>query len=316
MTTPLISPSSQSITGLDELSHLVDQTFCPMRLDPLNDVSSATFRGELHNTALNRLQLARIGSSALRVIRSKQDISQVSDGFYLVKFQIRGQSLVCQRGREAHLQPGDFVVCSSSEPYQLHFPDNYYQAVISIPQAMLQGMFHAPDDYLGVRMAGEFPVHGLLSQFVASLVQRIDSLDTGIVQRLEANLLDLLITSLHAEESITPRVNAAAQHLQRIKQFIAIHLKDPRLSPDFIACAEGISTRYLHMLFREQDSSVSRYIQQQRLEACHRALLNPALRQLSATDIALDWGFGDISHFHRCFKAKYQITPKQLRKQI
>jgi len=178
-------------------------------------------------------------------------------------------------------------------------------------------MFQVPDDYLGLKMDREIPMHGILSQFVNSLVQRMDLLEPATVQRLEANILDLLITSLQTERGSTKAlpINAADKHLEQIKQFISLHLKDRRLSPDFIAQAEGISKRYLHKLFMEESVSVSKYIQLKRLEECQRVLTNSDFHHLSTTDIALDCGFGDISHFHRCFKAQYKMTPRQLRLQ-
>jgi AraC-like DNA-binding protein len=65
------------------------------------------------------------------------------------------------------------------------------------------------------------------------------------------------------------------------------------------------------MLFQSETMSLSKYIQYQRLEACRRALRHPDYRQRSTTDIALQWGFSDVSHFHRCFKASYGVTPRQ-----
>ncbi|MCP3674893.1 MAG: helix-turn-helix domain-containing protein, partial [Gammaproteobacteria bacterium] len=234
-----------------------------------------------------------------------------------VKFQLQGQGVVNQYGREALLNPGDFVLCSSSEPYKLHFPSDYQQVVLSIPQSLLREMFQVPDDYLGRKMDSGIPMHGILSQFVNSLAQCMDLLEPATVQRLEANILDLLITSLQTERSISapPPINAADKHLHQIKQFIGLNLKDRRLTPDFIAQAEGISKRYLHKLFMDESVSVSRYIQLRRLEECQRVLSNVSMQHLSTTEIALDCGFGDISHFHRCFKSQYKITPRQFRLQ-
>jgi len=309
--------TTKQVKGLDRWNDVVSQAFCPMSCNSIDDnVQPEIFTGGLDTTPLDRIQFARITSSALNVNRSKKDISLVSgEAAFLVKFQLKGQGLVQQKGREAHLNPGDFVICSSSEPYDLHFPEEYYQAVLAIPQNILREMFQVPDDYLGIKMDSRIPIHGILSQFVYSMVQRMDMLQPATVQRLEANILDLLITSLQAEASVnisTP-VKAAEKHLSHIKRFINLHLKDRRLSPDFIAQAEGISKRYLHKLFKEESVSVSRYIQLHRLEACRSALLNPELQKLTTTEIALDCGFGDVSHFHRCFKAQYKITPRQLR---
>jgi AraC-like DNA-binding protein len=59
---------------------------------------------------------------------------------------------------------------------------------------------------------------------------------------------------------------------------------------------------------------VGRYIQLQRLEGCKGNLENPEMNSFSATEIAFRWGFNDASHFGRCFKAQYGVTPSQYRK--
>lgn len=307
----------QSLAHFDDFTDSVCQTFCPMDIQVGSKKVSRNFTAQIERSELDRMRMARIGSSGqpMRVFRRREDIAQISDALYLVKFQLKGESILQQRGREAHLKPGDFALCSTTEPYQLHLPSSYQQAVLSIPQNTLQELLKSPDDYLGIRMGREFPTHGLLSQFLYSLLQRIELLSPTVVKRLESNILDLLITSLEAMSGAdeAPMENTVQDHLRRIKRFIAMHLQDARLSPEFIAQAEGISKRYLHMLFKEEGISVSRYIQQQRLEACSRTLADASMRHLSTTDIALEWGFGDLSHFHRCFKAYYSITPRQYR---
>ncbi len=312
-------PALPAVSSLDfgQFSEVVNSTFCQMACEP--EASQAmSFEGELCNTRLDRIHLARISSSPLLAYRSKQHIGQVSgSASYLFKFQLEGDALVQHRGNSTWLKPGDFVMCTTSDPYELRFRSHYRQAVLAVPHELLNDMFKAPEDYLGVKMCGSMPTHGLLSQFVNSLVMRIDSLDADIIQRLEANVLDLLVTSLHAESrgrAVNHSGKAASQQ-EQITRFIKLNLHDYRLSVDLIASAHGISKRYLHLLFKQEGISVSRYIQQQRLSACHRALTNEELRHVSTTDIALQFGFGDVSHFHRCFKAHYAATPRQVRMQ-
>ncbi|MGI9285082.1 MAG: helix-turn-helix domain-containing protein [Pseudomonadales bacterium] len=310
----IVTPSS---LDLGQFSNVVNEMFCPMGCNT-TDIPSASFKGELVNTRLDRIHLARISSSPLQVHRRKSHIAQVSgNASYLVKFQLSGEAFVQHRGIEAFLKPGDFVLCTTSDPYELRFPSNYRQAVLAVPHTLLNEMFKAPDDYLGVKMSGESPTHGLLSQFVGSLVERIDSLDADIIARLEANILDLLVTSLHAQSRCAHLSNTskAANQLEHIKRFILMNLQDYKLSVDLIATKHGISKRYLHLLFKQDGISVSRYIQQQRLAACYRALTNNDMQHLSTTDIAFQFGFGDISHFYRCFKAHYKLTPRQIRMQ-
>ena len=311
----LIHTPASPYTDFDSWQDQVLHTFCPMEIKARrNDPSS--FNGEVFDSTLDRIHLSRISSNAMDVYRHKQHIAQMSDGFYLVKFQLEGQGLVQQAGREAYLNPGDFVVCSTTDPYQLHFDDHYRQAVLAIPQPVMSGMFQQTDDYLGLRMSGEVPTNSLLSNFVQNLVHQIDALDPAIAQRLEANVLDMLVTSFYAAGNVKNHLTAESStdhHLRAIKRLIAINLRNPNLSTDFIADKEGISKRYLHILFKTEEVTISRYILQQRLKACRRILAAPELSHLSTTEIAHEWGFSDASHFHRCFKAQFDITPRQYR---
>ena len=305
------------ITSLDSFNHEVSKSFCPMSCSNLPSLKTGGFDALINSKRLNKFSLAQVSSSPIVAQRSKVDIAQVSDAYYLIKFQLTGSCSTKHYGREARLSPGDFIICSSCEPYQLKFKDNYQQAVFAMPQQALQDMFQTPDDYLGLRMGNEEPTNGMLAQFVYSLSQRMDQLNPEALQSMETNLLDLLITSLKNQKTSHNKVieSSPEQHLQRIKRMINMHIKDFRLGVDFIAQTEQISKRYLHMLFKSQNISVSRYIQQLRLEGCYKDLTNKEFDNISISNIALEWGFGDLSHFNRSFKAQYSLTPRQIRLQ-
>ncbi len=308
---------SNIINGLDKWNHILDSLFSPMQCTSLLDVQPNDFSGLLSTRQLNRTALSLVTSKPISVIRTTAHISVAVDAYYLIKFQIKGHCIVQQYGREVHLGPGDFVICSTIDPYQLNFPNDYSQLVFSIPQSVLHDVFESPEQFLARRMGKEFASHGILSQFVHHLSLHMSSLDPKILQSMEANIIDLLITTLKATTNTREKIsdNAPEQHLHRLKRFIALNIKDPRLGVDFIAKSEHISKRYLHKLFKDFGMSVSRYILQLRLDGCYQDLTNHDLQHLSTTDMAFEWGFGDISHFHRCFKARYQITPRQWRLQ-
>ena len=286
--------------------------FCDM---DIRYPTHSPFYGELRTNTLNRIHLAAVGSSAIDVLRTRQHISHHDNAHYLVKFQLAGHGAIEQRGQQALLAPGDFVICSSAEPYRLQFEQSYRQAVIAIPQQLMLEMYSPTDDILGVRMGSESVTNSLLSQFVGSVVSRLDELDLQTLSRLEANILDLLVTSLQNARSERAagnvKVQSPDQHLRSVKRLIALNLSNPALNTEFIAQAEGISKRYLHLLFKREETTLSRFIQKQRLEECRKALGNTGFNERSTTDIALEWGFSDLSHFHRCFKAAYGVTPRQ-----
>ena len=91
-------------------------------------------------------------------------------------------------------------------------------------------------------------------------------------------------------------------------------MSDCELDPESIARGCGISTRYLHELFRDTNQTLGSWIRDQRLEACREALRDQANRQ-SVAEIAYRWGFGDQAQFSRAFKAQYGVPPKEFREQ-
>ena len=79
-----------------------------------------------------------------------------------------------------------------------------------------------------------------------------------------------------------------------------------------IARGCGVSTRYLHELFRDTGQTVRSWIRDQRLMACREALEDPNNVE-TAAEIAYRWGFGDQTQFSRVFKAEFGVPPGEFR---
>lgn len=303
--------------SLDSFDAQVRETFFPMECN-LARGYPGKFRGLLSSRQFGQLGFAAVRSTPLDVYRRRGHIAEVSDAIYLVKVQVAGESHIRQRGRSAHLQPGDFTLCLSSEPYELHFAEEYSQVVLAVPSPLMEECVHQPERHLGVRMAAEQGANGLFSQFVASIAQRLDSMDGVLAQRLEANVIDLLATTLAHNGDCQRRdlhCNGVKQeYLHRIRHFIRKHLAEDSLGPESIAAAHNISTRYLHMLFEAESVSISRYIQQLRLQSCRQALSDAAFARFTVAEVAYHFGFKDASHFSRAFKNEYGMTPAQYRR--
>lgn len=293
----------------------VSQTFFPMVCERPRRAEAA-FAGEIQSMPLETIALSTVASSPLKVLRRRQDIASQDEGHYLVKVQLQGNGLVRQRGCEAMLQPGDFVICSSIEPYELVFGGPHREAVLTVPQALLKRLVRNPDRHIGLRKQKSVAVNGLLTQFVGSLDEQMPRLTPDIVGRLEPVVLDLLVTALSFGETDSARGDVKGEYLCRTRQFIQRNLHDADLSPLKIASAIGISTRYLHHLFREEGISCCRYIQRQRLEGCRQAFGNAALDHLGTSDIAFRHGFNDAAHFSRRFRAEYGCSPSEFRRGV
>ncbi|MAC47194.1 MAG: hypothetical protein CMI12_10105 [Oceanospirillum sp.] len=292
----------------------ISEAFSPMHI-VRQGKSKRPFVGEIEQSDLNHIRLCTVKSEAVCIDTAMDDkFTQLSGKEYLVKFQLRGNSRVEHRGKVAELSPGDFTICYNEEPFQLAFNKLNKHAVLVIPCEQMAKICPNINNYLGLLFAQDITTNALVSQYVMNLIDKVHTISPDIVVRIEHILLELLATALSAVEmQIEPDTTSATTHLKSIKTLILANLDNPDLSPEYIANEEQISKRYLHQLFVAEGVSVSRYIQLQRLEACKKALGSPNLANMSITDIALEWCFSDVSHFHRCFKAQYQVTPRQFR---
>lgn len=305
---------SYAITGalprerFDCFRSKVDDLFCPMEVDASRSVRDA-FAARLDAVNLGRIQLVRVATSAIQVRRRSQDIARIDAPPYLVKFQLKGECHWTQRGRQVHARTGDFLICSTAEPYTLSFPCDYEMPVMVVPDAIMRRLTPDPDQFLGQRMGAEDADCGLLSSFVAQVVARINRLSPAMVRRVEANVLDLLGAVLTARTRTAPR--SRSQMLAQIKAYVQDHLHDRQLSPVSIAAAFGISTRTLHMLFESEAMTLGRYVRAQRVAGCRSTLESAGLERVSLTDVALQWGFYDLSHMTRCFREEYGEPPRR-----
>jgi AraC-like DNA-binding protein len=288
-------------------------SFTPVVSDPA-DVRS--FAGALTRGRIGELTLAEVFSEAQWVRHSRMHVAQTRAAMFFLHLQLDGRSLNRQDGREAALAAGDFTLCDSTRPYEMHFTGSNHMFVLGIPDMTLRRHLASPECLVAIPMSGATGLSGLLSGFLRNLWREYQTgLDPTAAGRVAGTILDLVSSAY----SVSPQARAdrsslAAAHLVRILNYIEAHLTDPDLTPTQIADACRMTTRYLHHLFSEENETVSRYILRRRLEACARALSCPAQRGRTVTSIAFDYGFNSPTHFGRVFRSRFGMTPREYRR--
>ncbi|WP_307036051.1 helix-turn-helix domain-containing protein [Streptomyces canus] len=68
----------------------------------------------------------------------------------------------------------------------------------------------------------------------------------------------------------------------------------------------------MHKIFEGEDTTVSRWIQSRRLEACRRDLLHREAANRTIVAVARRWGFTSAAHFSRVFRAAYGMSPQRV----
>ncbi|WP_432093443.1 helix-turn-helix domain-containing protein [Streptomyces sp. bgisy100] len=251
--------------------------------------------------------------------RTPRQIRQSDPEVFHLSLLLQGEGHAAWGKREAHYLPHDLHCNDSSVPYEIHTGGEIIRSVgLEIPKALVPLPHGRARQVVGHRMNGRTGVGALLGQFLTQLTADTTAYRPSDAPRLGMVVTDL-VTALFAhvledENCLAPETRQRTL-LLRIQDFIRQNLHDPDLSPAGIAAAHHISVRYLHHLFRNEDSTVGARIRHQRLEAARLDLIDPALRTTPIHAIAARWGFPRATDFSRAFRTAYGSTPRDHRKQ-
>ncbi|HVY80695.1 MAG TPA: helix-turn-helix domain-containing protein [Steroidobacteraceae bacterium] len=290
-------------------------SFTPMYSEP---VDVRAFMGSIERTSVGDLIVAEVYSDAQAVLHSRSHVARTKRPIFFLHVQLEGESLNRQDGREARLGPGDFTLCDTTRPYEIHFDAPNRMFVLGIPEAILRRHLACPESVVAIPMPGAQGMSGLLSSFLRGFWRQCrENLDPVVVPRVSSAILDLVASAYTVlPQSQSDRSSLATAHRIRIMNYIEAHLGDPDLTPMRVAQACKMTPRYLHHLFSGESETVARYILRRRLEECSRALTVPSQRGRTVTAIAFDYGFNSPTHFGRVFRERYGVTPREYRRQM
>jgi len=311
---------SFSTAGLDPRRKLAfwndraSESFSPLVSEP-EDIR--VFNGSIVRGTIGDMTLSEVYSDAQIVRHSRSHVARTKDAMFFLHLQLEGESINRQDGRESLLRVGDFTLCDSTRRYEMVFTGANRMLVLGIPNTVLRRQVGCPESLAAIHMPGGRGTSGLLSQLLRKYWNEYHScLDEHSVARVAVAILDL-IGAAYADvpQALGDRSSLGTAHRIRIVNYIEAHLNDPDLTPTRIAEACKMTARYLHHLFSDQDETVARYILRRRLEACSKALQSNAQRGRTVTAIAFDYGFNSPTHFGRVFRTKFNVTPREYRRE-
>ena len=164
-----------------------------------------------------------------------------------------------------------------------------------------------------LRIPGDIEALSLLRTYVANLPARVADPQLG---RLSAtHIYDLISLAIGATDEGRERAKQRGLRAARIEAITADLIQNAVLSIDQLAARQGISPRYVQMLFEETGTTFSEFALERRLDVARSMLTSPRHATWSVATIALEAGFGDLSYFNRCFKRRYLMTLSELRAQ-
>ncbi|WP_322748340.1 MULTISPECIES: helix-turn-helix domain-containing protein [unclassified Frankia] len=313
-TTRLTTTAVDAREGFDYWNDAVSSTFVPLEC---RTGTPAGFQGEIVNVSLGDVQLSLVTAAPHQVQRTRRGIARNDPGLLKVCLQLRGSGRIGQDGREAEMRPGDFTLYDTTRPYTLSFddPTGFGAFVVMFPGDGLGLPRDTVNRLTAIRVSGTDGLGAVVSPFMRALAETMGTEAEVLPPRIALNVLALLETVYRQRAAVAPgepeRVSTARR--LAIQEWLDLRLGDPELSPETIAAAHHISLRYLHQLFAEDGTSVSRWIKDRRLEGCRRDLADPMLVRFSVAALAARWGMFDAAVFSRSFRTAFGLSPREYR---
>jgi len=219
-----------------------------------------------------------------------------------------------QGGREVYLKPGEMSIYDATQAHKITMPEQFSKILISIPRHLLIQRISNVANVTATKLDTKQGIGAVASSLIHSTVRHLHQFSQQSFLDLSEHVLDLLTLSLRDSNTRAPELsNHRGLLLQRVKTFIASNLNKPNLDAIYIANAVGLSIRYINELFSEENTSLMRYVTQQRIELIRGRLAHSAYKHYSITELAMQCGFNNMAHFSRVFKEKYGVSPRMYR---
>ena len=298
----------------DELCHnLVEMAPERGRRSP----RQSCFDGRLYQQNLDVLSIARLTAESHSVNRTRFEISRSSEEYYFANLQLAGRGYARQGGLEIETKPGDLVLINSTQPYLVSHDESFDMVSIKIPHGLLAHRLELRRSSIASYIPAERGYGAVLRSYTRSIMEEIDTESIDSAPFLAENLVSLIASSLNSAEARYGSAKLGHQQylrLQAVLGHIKISLADPDLDLPGVAAHFGLSPRYVQKLIAATGSTFSQTVLNWRLDRVATCLRSSEFAHTTLSQIALAWGFNDLSHFSRSFKARFGANARDYRR--
>jgi AraC-like DNA-binding protein len=281
---------------------------CQAVLNVATEARPDSFRARISGHSFGPLRFASFDSTSHEIVRSPAHVTRAPADNYLISLQRQGRSLIEQGDRRFVLEPGEIAILDGQRPFRVGFPGPVSRAIAVVPRQPLDArapwLRHAAVRKIDARS----PFADLTRRHLLQLAE------SERLEESEANLLTDNLCNLLALASGRDAPSVPALQFEAILAACRQELANPDLSPALLAARFGISVRTLHLRFEKSGQSFRRWVLENRLEACRKALRDPSQVGSTISEIAYRWGFNDLSHFTKSFRARFGMSPRDWRR--
>lgn len=273
------------------------------------------FDGHMASVRAGDLILTKLEANRHRVIRTPDMVRRSDEGYLKIVAPMKGRAGVEQMGRQAWVAPGAWTIYDTTGSYAVANPERVEHLIVMLPKAQMVERGLRLENLMARPVGGASGIARVALSTMRSTFEELPHMSADAARgagELIAQLVRMSLIELSGQETQITQREALKD---RIRGYVALHLRDPDLTVDRIAVALNCSKRHLYNAFADEAQTLASHIQHLRLEACIRELLHPMAQTRPITEIALSWGFNNPSHFSRVFREHTGMSPSEFRQQ-
>jgi AraC-like DNA-binding protein len=290
---------------------VLSSVFVEIEMTNADGVNGRYAISELHDMRIVR---SSTKGGSFQVFRGDRHIRRTPSHAVFVCLPLSGDVIIKQNGQQGAITRGDLGLLDSRAGYEINVSDRADVLWLSLSPTLVEARLQNLRGAVAHRIDGSRGAGLIASKFVRSLALEADGLKDQHLSPFSSVTIDLVAAAITAHDPVSyvHRLGAPRRTWERACDYAERHLGDENLSPAKIAGAVGISTRYLSELFASQGTTTMGWVARRRLESCRAVLQRNSWAPGIITEIALQFGFGNISSFNRSFKEAFGIAPRKV----
>lgn len=296
------------------------ETYTPLL--PLGPGSSADrwrsggLAGVIEERAFRDVRASRIASVRQVHRHGRRELAATDEEVVFVNLQVTGRCAGRQGDRECISRPGMFTVFDATRAFQLEYLDDWAAISFRLPRESLLPLVSDLDRITSVAFDGSAGMGAVVTDLMRALWRVRDDFD-GDAQGSESVarvFLPALTSALHGRGGGSSGVGIHDDTSLRvgILEHLRAHLLTADVTPAAVAFRFGVSARKLHQLFETTEWTFSQTVMRLRVEGCARDIAQGDPSH-TLTRVAATWGFADLSHMNRVFRATVGRLPSSYR---
>ena len=271
-------------------------------------VEKNEFSGSFTYGTLTDVGLAQHTAQASLLWQRTYDcIRNFPDNDFYLGYITKGDGHLEQNESMSTLKGGDFVIYDAARPFKFTM-NNMAINVIRLPRTVFDrkspGIAKMAGSKLDMRRPGMFAMQQLISE--AFNWDPFEESTYYATQFSEA-LIDMIAVCINMQKREEPRRNDL---YRQMVNYIKRNLDKPDFSVATLASEYFVSSRTVNRIFATHNSTPMNMLRAERLAACRKILIEGRAR--SITQVAMDHGFNDMSHFSMAFRKEFGCSPTSL----